>query len=504
MPDSPADRHPLRRRWRRRLVGALLGVGALAAAIALGHGLIARQHPDLMPWHKSLPAGEPTASEIDAGMGLATYLAREDAVVRAARDRVAAELGTDTASHGRYAPDSPTNPERFAIDWNRTFERVPERPVGRALILHGMTDGPYSGRALADRLHAAGFHVLVPRLQGHGTTPAGLLDVRWEDWAATTRLALRHLRDAGDPATPLLIVGYSTGAALALQHQLAALDDPDLPRADRLVLLSPLVGLTRGAGLAPLLSALDGVPGFEKASWLDVLPEYNPFKYNSFPVNGGWQSHRLAGAVVGRLERARAAGSLVRLPPILTFHSVIDTTVRSDAVVHQLYDALPSNGSELVMYDLNRWNAFQPLFRQAQLDGARALFAGGPRAYALRVVTNRDPGTREVHEIGIAPGAREPVRRDLGAAFPPEVFSLSHTAVPFPCDDPLYGIKPRTDEDFGVRLGTLALRGERHALQVPMEQLARLNCNPFFDDLAARVLDWARAPGRPVPVAAAR
>jgi hypothetical protein len=76
--------------------------------------------------------------------------------------------------------------------------------------------------------------------------------------------------------------------------------------------------------------------------------------------------------------------------------------------------------------------------------------------------------------------------------------------VPFPCDDPLYGIKPRTDEDFGVRLGTLALRGERHALQVPMEQLARLNCNPFFDDLAARVLDWARAPGRPVPVAAAR
>jgi hypothetical protein len=216
---------------------------------------------------------------------------------------------------------------------------------------------------------------------------------------------MRHLRAAGDPALPLVVVGHSTGAALALQHQLAALDDPDLPRADRLVLLSPLVGLTRGAGLAPLLSALDGVPGFEKAAWLDVLPEFNPFKYNSFPVNGGWQSYRLAAEVVGRLERARAAGSLARLPPILGFHSVLDTTVRSDAVVRRLYDALPANGSELVLYDLNRWNVFQPLFRPAQLDGVRALFDGGPRDYTLRVVTNRDPGTREVHEIGVAPGA---------------------------------------------------------------------------------------------------
>jgi len=27
------------------------------------------------------------------------------------------------------------------------------------------------------------------------------------------------------------------------------------------------------------------------------LPEFNPFKYNSFPVNGAWQSHRLTQAL---------------------------------------------------------------------------------------------------------------------------------------------------------------------------------------------------------------
>jgi hypothetical protein len=59
--------------------------------------------------------------------------------------------------------------------------------------------------------------------------------------------------------------------------------------------------------------------------------------------------------------------------------------------------------------------------------------------------------------------------------------------LPFPCDDPLYGTSPRVDEDVGIRLGTLLLRGERGALQVSAEQLQRLTCNPFFADLEARV-----------------
>jgi alpha-beta hydrolase superfamily lysophospholipase len=493
---------PLRRlqgliRPRHLVAIAIAGLGVVAA-IAIGHGFVARQHADLEPWHLVIPDGEPTAREIDAGMDLASYREREAAVLGDARTRVAALLTPAHEVYGnRYAPSVLARGDTQAQDWNRSFEWIPDQPLGRVLLLHGMTDGPYSLRALGEILHAQGFHVLAPRLQGHGTTPAALLHAPWEDWAATTRMAMRHLAAAGPADTPLVIVGYSTGAALALDHQLAALADDGLPRADRIVLLSPLIGLGRTAALAPLLSLLDAVPGFEKAAWLDVQPEYNPFKYNSFPINGGWQSHRLVSALAEAFERASADGSLTRLPPLLGFHSVIDTTVASEAVVRRLYDRLPANGSELVLYDLNRWNAFAPLFKRSQLSSVEALFDKGPRSYRLSVISNRDPGTLEVDRIHLAPGAQTPVREPLAAAFPPEVYSLSHTALPFPCNDPLYGTEPRQDEDFGVRLGTLALRGERHALQVSMEQLARLNCNPFFDDLAARVLAWAVAgPGQ--------
>jgi hypothetical protein len=164
-------------------------------------------------------------------------------------------------------------------------------------------------------------------------------------------------------------------------------------------------------------------------------------------------------------------------------------------VVRRFYDRLPANGSELLLYDLNRWSAFAPLFRRAQLDAVRVLLAEGRRDYTLRVITNVDPGTLAVHELRRDAGAATRSAHPLDLAFPASVFSLSHTALPFPCDDPLYGIAPRTDEDFGVRLGTLALRGERQALQVPMEQLARLNCNPFYDDLARRVGEWADGAG---------
>ncbi len=47
-----------------------------------------------------------------------------------------------------------------------------------------------------------------------------------------------------------------------------------------------MIGVTafaRFAGLAGLPALL---PAFAKAAWLNIAPEYNPYKYNSFPVNG--------------------------------------------------------------------------------------------------------------------------------------------------------------------------------------------------------------------------
>ncbi len=44
--------------------------------------------------------------------------------------------------------------------------------------------------------------------------------------------------------------------------------------------------------------------------------------------------------------------------------------------------------------------------------------------------------------------------------------SLSHVALPFPPDDPLYGQRPPNDDDI-VFLDDLAIKGERGVLKIP-------------------------------------
>ena len=88
--------------------------------------------------------------------------------------------------------------------------------------------------------------------------------------------------------------------------------------------------------------------------------------------------------------------------------------------------------------------------------------------------------------------------RALPLAYPTDVFSLSHIALPFPIDDPLYGLTPDPAESFGVRLGALAPRGERGTLIVGNDLLTRMSSNPFFAYLLARVDEGiAQAQKRP-------
>jgi hypothetical protein len=63
------------------------------------------------------------------------------------------------------------------------------------------------------------------------------------------------------------------------------------------------------------------------------------------------------------------------------------------------------------------------------------------------------------------------------------VYSLSHVALPFRPDDPIYGATPSG----GLPLGALELRGERGVFGLSMDQLMRLRYNPFFAYVDARV-----------------
>ena len=194
---------------------------------------------------------------------------------------------------------------------------------------------------------------LALRMPGHGTIPSGLVKATWEDWLAAVRMGVRHVRGRIPEGAPLILVGYSNGGALALKYTLEAIEGDGGPLPSKLVLLSPMIGVTPTARLAWWVSRLGRVPYFEKANWLDVLPEFNPFNNNSFAANAAFQTVSLTRSLQVDLDRITSRGPLDAIPPILTFQSIVDATVSTPAVIHALYDLLPANGSELVLFDVN-------------------------------------------------------------------------------------------------------------------------------------------------------
>jgi len=480
------------RPWVRR---ALETLAVILVTVIVVRAWDARREPSLKPWHVHAPAAELHARDFEPGMDLSQYLRREEEVFRQVREIEAGIGAGDRTPANRYFLGSQLNSSRFPHDWNRTFELMPGEIRGGALLIHGLTDSPYSMRPLAEILSRHGFYALCLRMPGHGTVPAGLAKADWQDWLAAVRMGTRHVRGRIGPGKPLVLVGYSNGGALVVKYSLDALENTSLPPADRLILLSPMIGVTPFAKLSRVQAFLSVLPGLARAGWLDVVPEYNPFKYNSFPAHAARQSYELTTALKDQVGRASESGHIARLPPILTFQSLADATVLTREVAEKLYDRLhPSgNGSELVLFDLNRQAYLRP-FLSTKLDAWLQQRMQGPaRAYTLSLVTNAGSDTPAVVVKTRAASTGQLTVRPLGLAWPPQVYSLSHVAMPFPATDPLYGLTPDPREFYGVRLGALVPRGERSVLALSTEQLLRISSDPFFPYVEQRVLEWIGA-----------
>ncbi|WP_199098716.1 alpha/beta hydrolase [Dyella sp. ASV21] len=441
----------------------------------------------LAVWQTYVPH-ELTAGEIDA-TDWAGYLVAEQRVFDEVHRHVSEQLTpTQRVNTNRYFEGSPLYPGHFAHDWNRSYVLEPVgTPVGAVVLIHGLTDSPYSLRDIAELYRERGFIAIGLRVPGHGTVPAALTEVEWPDWLAATRVAMREARRRVGPDRPIHMVGYSNGGALAVKYTLDACQHDELPMPTRLVLLSPMIGVTsfaRFAGLAGLPAIL---PAFAKAAWLDLLPEYNPFKYNSFPVNAARQSYLLTDVIQSEMLRMARAHQLERLPPILTFQSVIDDTVRASAVMRTLYAQLPANGSEIVLFDVNRNHRFDSLLRTSSLQALQNLLPPAPRTYRTTVVANAAVDDSRTVTRTTEAGQTQTTEAPLSIRYPDDIYSLSHIALPFPPSDPLYGTAPDTRENFGVHLGIQAPRGERGALVLNLDAVLRISSNPFYPYVQDRI-----------------
>jgi len=488
------------RRWFSRLVRRIVVTVLIVFAVLFGVRVYEIEGgPPLQPWHTYVP-NEPTRAEMDRD-DWAAYLAAEASLFEGVRSHVTDKLDpAEQIPSNRYFEGSPLYPPRFAQDWNRSFELKLDGPVlGAAVFLHGLTDAPYSLRHIAETYRQRGFVAVGIRLPGHGTVPGGLTQVDWQDWMAATRLAVREARKAAPAGTPLHMVGYSNGGALALMYALDAIDEPSLARPDRIVLFSPMVGVTRFARFAGLAGLPALLPAFAKASWLSILPEFNPFKYNSFPVNAARQSFLLSDTLQQRLARMASEGRLAALAPVLTFQSVVDQTVSTPAILSALYDQLPANGSKIVLFDINRSSTVAPLFTAATGRELGRLLPVPPRRYEVTVLADAAPGRTDVVERVTPAGASAETVSPTGLVYPADVYSLSHIAIPFPITDGLYGTDPDPADNFGIHLGDMVARGERGTLIIDQDTLMRMSSNPFYPYMIDQIERNIAAPAAATP-----
>ena len=459
----------------------------LAAAVL---GIQGCSSQSLSPWHTEKLTEEFVAGDSDQTRTFDDYLQLEDRLFNELEQKVYSQVDTGP-EYGlvRYSSGSQADPQSYTTNWNRSFEFGQDSPVGGVLLLHGMSDSPYSLHALAETLAQQNYWVIGLRMPGHGTAPSGMKYVKPEDMIAVTRLAMTHLSTSvGDK--PVHVVGYSTGAALALDYSLDAAEGVASPTPASIVLISPAIRIHAAASLASFKRSASSVPGLGGFAWLSVMPEFDPYKYNSFATNAADVVHQLTRTVDGRIAARASSGPNAALPPILALKSTVDATVTTEAIVDNLLSLLAPNRHELVLFDVNRFAAKASLLVDDPGPLTKKLMEDDLLPFGLTVIANRDTSTRDVVARYKAPLSGNVTEHELqGLAWPSDVFSLSHVALPFPPDDPLYGSNPPAGDE-PLHLGDIPMRGERDMNEIPGEWLLRMRYNPFYEVLETRVLEW--------------
>ena len=464
----------------------LAGVCGAVLAAFIAVVLVLNNRPDLSIWH-TVELDEEFSTDANV-QDFAEYLALEDRLFNQLDSLVYDKVPTDAHIVNRYSRGSRSDPHNQPVNWNRTFELEQTNPAAGVLLLHGLSDSPYSLRALGKSLHSHGATVLGLRIPGHGTAPSGLVDIRWQDMAAAVRLAAQHLRETvGDK--PLYLVGYSNGGALAIDYIIDALENQALPAVNGVLLLAPEIGVSSSAAFAVWQGRLGRALGLDKLAWVSIGPEYDPYKYTSFAINAGDLAYRITAHIQAQLGRFGDGDALDRLPPILAFQSGVDSTITASALVSNLFAKLPQGDHELVLFDINRSAALGGFLKHDPREVFVPLLQDRDRPYTLTVVSNSGQGDNRVVAITEPAGADSEVTQVFLNDWPRGIYSLSHVALPFPPDDPIYG-GPDADANRRINLGNLALRGERGVLHITPNDMLRLRWNPFFDYVEDRVLSF--------------
>ena len=455
-----------------------------------------RSGPPLELWHSVQLTSEFSVDRLGEIANFEDYLVLEDQLFAELDAKVYAR--TATGAHlalARYSGGSVADPRGFERDWNRSFELPAESPRGGVLLLHGMSDSPYSLRALGESLNARGFWVVGLRLPGARKRPlwpddrdlGGHGGGRGAGRGSTSARSRERMRFTSSATRQEL----RWRSPHARGDERGARRGASEPRAD----LAGDRGQPRGPG-ASWLRLFSAIPGLEKLAWTQIVPEFDPFKYNSFAVNAGDQVHRLTRRVTSEIEKRSNSEPIAAFPRTLVFLSTVDATVTAAAVIDNLLEHLPPTSTNSSSSTSIEARSSRHCSSRTPRHSRRPSWVTTRSHFHLTIVGNENAQSDRVVGRRKGPFSTSVSSKPLRERWPPGAISLSHVALPFPSDDPLYGARP-ADSDDVLHLGDIAFQGERGLLLFPADWLLRLRHNPFYSYLEQRALTWVDADPSP-------
>ena len=366
----------------------------------------------------------------------------------------------------------PIPTELRGININESFKIIPKTKIkGGVLLLHGLTDSPYSQRDLANIFLEEGYVVLSLRYPYHGTQPGEMLKIKHEDWEKLIVYGVKLLKDElKEIKNPEIILsGYSTGGPISLNYILKQIKNKaELP--NKVFWFSPAMGVTPFAKIGFLDIALSKFPYFDKFKWLEIEPEFDGGKYTSFTKNAGIEVSKLI-TENNKLLKKLTSKEKEKFPPIYIYQSLVDDTVDHKSIF-KVNQTLGNPSGELVIFDVNR--KFNDFFTfSVQNSTIEKITTEFPTKSTLTFLSNINSENPEVFQS--KNGILQKKKFTPPLMWEPFSVSLAHISLPISPANYHYGKN--------ALLGNLNMKGEKEILTVSSGDISRLRYNQFFDYL---------------------
>ncbi|WP_166421132.1 alpha/beta fold hydrolase [Pseudoalteromonas sp. Z1A8] len=217
-----------------------------------------------------------------------------------------------TQTYRQLVTQGKRKPDPTIADIIAPFELTYPNSNKVALLIHGLTDSPFTYHDLAQVYYQQGYTVRTILLPGHGSAASALLNVEVSQWQQAIKYGVeRSVQDFDE----VILAGYSTGAALLIDY---ATKQTVSPKIKALMLYSP--GSEPHNKYGWIAKWIDAIPF---VNWIDKDADVDFAKYESFPLNAAAASYdAMSLASISSLNKRPA----LKLP-IFSVLSDIDTTI---------------------------------------------------------------------------------------------------------------------------------------------------------------------------------